>query len=48
MAIPSALTAQTVQLHGQIVDALSNKPLPARLYIHSKDGTWYFAKSAAD
>ena len=37
----------TVKLTGHIVSADSGQPLPARLYIRSKTGTWHFARSAA-
>jgi hypothetical protein len=37
-----------VELRGEIVDADSGKPLAARLYIQSADGTWHTAQSADD
>ncbi len=33
-------------LRGEVRDAETGQPLPARLYIHSGDGRWFFAKSA--
>lgn len=39
--------AQTmVELRGTIVDANTNQPLAARVYLKSDDGKWYFARSA--
>jgi hypothetical protein len=39
--------AKLVTLRGEVVDADSGQPLPARVYIQAKDGTWSFARSAA-
>jgi hypothetical protein len=37
----------TVTLRGEIVDAQTGRPLPARLYIEREDGRWFFARSAS-
>jgi len=37
-----------VELRGEIVDADTGKPLPARLYIQSAEGSWHTARSADD
>ena len=42
---PLALAA--VQLRGQVVDARTGKTLPARVYIRSSTGRWFFPRSAA-
>src|SRR5439155_17858458 len=34
-------------VEGNIVDAATGQPLPARIYIRSSDGAWYFPKSAS-
>ncbi len=34
------------EVHGRIVDSASGKPIPARVYIQSDDGKWYFPQSA--
>ncbi len=39
--------AQTVTLRGTIVDAETNRPLPARLMIQSEDGEWFHAQSVS-
>ena len=45
----SAATAQepTVPLRGQVIDADSQLPVAARLYVKGADGKWYFHKSAS-
>ncbi len=43
-ALPAA---ENAPLRGRIVDADSGEPLPARIYIQHKDGTWFFPQSAA-
>ena len=35
-----------VTLRGQIVDAETDLPVAARLYIESSDGKWFFAESS--
>lgn len=35
-------------LRGSIVDADTNRPLPARVAIQSQDGKWFFARSASN
>ncbi len=35
-------------LRGRIVDADSDRPIPARLYIRSRNGRWFTARSAAE
>ena len=37
-----------VSVRGTILDDASGKPIPARLYILSKDGMWHFAESAGE
>src|SRR5262249_50932359 len=39
--------AQTVPLRGAVVDADTGRPLPARVYLQAKDGTWHFPASAS-
>jgi hypothetical protein len=39
--------ASAAILRGRIADADTEKPLPARLYIKSAEGKWFFAKSTA-
>src|SRR5262249_49901894 len=36
-----------VRLRGQVLDAGTGKPLPARVYVRGEDGTWHFARSEA-
>jgi peptidoglycan/xylan/chitin deacetylase (PgdA/CDA1 family) len=36
-----------VLVEGEIVDDASGEALPARIYVRSADGTWYFPKSAS-
>ncbi|MEO8350080.1 MAG: CehA/McbA family metallohydrolase [Chthoniobacteraceae bacterium] len=36
-----------VTVSGSVVDADSGQVLPARVYIHSSDGAWFFPKSAS-
>jgi hypothetical protein len=38
--------ARGVTIEGEILDAATNRPLPARLSIQGADGTWHFAQSA--
>ena len=40
-----AIPASAAVLSGEIVDLLSGKPLPGRLYIRAEDGRWFFAES---
>src|ERR1043166_8999690 len=42
-ALSVAVRAATVR--GEIVDAQSGRPIPARLYIQAEDGRWIFAQS---
>ena len=38
----------TGNVTGQVLDSVSGKPLPCRLYVHNKDSdTWHFARSTA-
>lgn len=37
----------TVALRGQVIDAGTQQPIAARIYIQSADGKWYFPKSAS-
>jgi hypothetical protein len=39
--------ANAGSVSGEIVEAATGKPLPARLYIQSAGGEWFFAESAA-
>ncbi|HKB42462.1 MAG TPA: hypothetical protein VKD72_38905, partial [Gemmataceae bacterium] len=36
-----------VRLRGEVLDADTGKPLPARLYVLGVDGSWHFARSEA-
>jgi hypothetical protein len=36
-----------VQVRGIIMDATTQRPLPARLYLQREDGKWFFARSEA-
>jgi hypothetical protein len=47
LAAPGLPADKTAPLRGEILDAASGKPLPARLYIEHADGRWFFARSAA-
>jgi hypothetical protein len=38
---------RTVRLRGEILDADTGRPLPARVYVLGTDGTWHFARSEA-
>jgi hypothetical protein len=38
---------RAVPVTGEIVDARSGQPIPARLYIQAGDGRWFFATSAS-
>lgn len=40
-------SAGAVTVEGEILDAATNRSMPARLQIRGADGTWYFAQSAA-
>lgn len=39
--------AQEIAVHGTIVDAKSESPVAARIYIQGADGKWHFPRSAA-
>ena len=41
------LPARAATVTGEIVDTASGKILPARLYIQSDDGKWFFPQSTA-
>ena len=43
----SAQEQPLVRLTGEVVDAATAKPLPARIYIQSDDGVWHFPRSQA-
>ena len=45
LALATAVRAATVT--GEIFDARSRQPIPARLYIQADDGRWFFAESAS-
>ena len=48
MAVHSAGdAARAATLRGEVVDAETGAPLPARVYIRSSAGGWYFARSAS-
>src|SRR5205823_7054219 len=36
-----------VRLRGEVLDAGTGKPLPARVYVQGADGSWHFARSEA-
>lgn len=36
-----------IQLRGEVVDAETREPLPARVYIRGEDGIWHFPQSAS-
>src|SRR5688572_14262245 len=40
-------SAAGVRVEGEILDADTGRLLPARIYIQSSDGTWYFPQSAS-
>ena len=40
-------TARAATVTGEILDAATNRPIPARLTIQGADGTWHFAQSAS-
>jgi len=42
----SAQTGSKVTLRGEIIDAGTGEPVPARLYIQSSGGDWFFARTA--
>jgi hypothetical protein len=42
----SAFDQSTGRLDAVVVDAATGKPMPARVYVGSEDGKWYFPKSA--
>ena len=47
-ALVSLLAAEPgITMTGTVMDASSGRPLPARVYIRSTDGTWFFPKSAS-
>jgi hypothetical protein len=46
VAAVSSAADELQTMRGEIVDAASGMPLPARLYIRSQDGRWFFARSA--
>ena len=47
-AFPSAAESQKpVRLRGEVLDATTGKPLPARVYVQGAAGSWYFARSEA-
>lgn len=43
----SLAAGQKVTLRGEVVDADTGRPLPARVYVRSADGGWLFARSAS-
>ena len=43
---PLSAADALVPVTGEILDATSGAPLPARLYLQRDDGKWFFAKSA--
>jgi len=45
LAFPASARAQGTRVRGEVVDSSSGKPIPCRLYIEGKDGTWYFPRS---
>lgn len=36
-----------ITLRGEVVDANTHRPLPARVYIQGEDGSWFFPQSAS-
>jgi hypothetical protein len=44
LATPRTVTAGAVT--GEIVDARSGRPIPARLYIQADNGRWFLAQAA--
>lgn len=44
---PPLLAQETIPLRGQILDAKTGKLIPARIYVRSSQGKWYFPKSAS-
>jgi hypothetical protein len=45
--IPASAEEHKVRLRGEVVDAETGRPLPARVYIQREDGRWFFAGSEA-
>src|SRR5262245_12179982 len=39
---------QAVRLRGEVVDADTGKPIPARVYIQGEKGAWFFPRSEAE
>lgn len=48
LALHSFAVSEAAVLEGRVVDDRTGAPLPCRLYILAKDGTFHFAKSAAN
>ena len=46
VAAVAAAAEPATKLRGEIVDAATGESLPARLYIESSDGRWFFARTA--
>jgi hypothetical protein len=42
-----AAEPRSVPLRGEVLDAATGKPLPARVYVLGQDGSWHFARSEA-
>ena len=47
LAQPLSAAEQTVPLRGEVVDAATGRPIPARVYIQHDDGRWFFARSTS-
>jgi hypothetical protein len=45
--IPASAEEHKVRLRGEVVDADTGQPLPARVYLQREDGTWFFAQAEA-
>ncbi|MCI0638465.1 MAG: CehA/McbA family metallohydrolase [Gemmataceae bacterium] len=47
LCLCGATQEQTPRLTGEIIDAETHKPLPARIYVQGADGAWHFPRSQA-
>jgi hypothetical protein len=45
--LPDVFPGETKRLRGEVLDAGTGKPLPARVYVQGADGSWHFARSDA-
>src|SRR4051812_27594889 len=45
--VAKAPAQPAVVVRGEVVDAATGRPIPCRLTIHGRDGSWHFAESAS-